>query len=523
MGKEEFDIFSKNMTDRYIKNTRLPDGTWRSDYERNVVVSMNDMFNSIIIFEYEDFERCENIKRTPAMCYDILLSDDMIHIPRLYGVFENQSERDMFEKHRSKAIENSKKYWKLILSTNCNPMYVRYISDLIFNIYDDTKINFDVKLQIICEFLILNYTSVLSFIRIAKQKHDELFKMVLTCLDSHIIGGNKKNKLLCIMYTYYLDNIPNELNKYNLENALIKNINEKDVKYLLMHLCVMNKSKYYSDEELVKLYLELLYKNHKNVSTMKSSNKKDNEPIIFDDVHSKYNCILNIFDYMCPKYDCMHDFLLLHAQSRAKYYTDQECSEIISLDEERFVGIGELMYLNKKWQSPQKMTLANNSNDCVVNYVVRNQIYELQPHERIILRNFRENGIIRVPLRASIVYPIRKTLFDVEHIETNIYVSIFGSNHNNTIKFAVYFEPDISENNNNPTSDIIKTVADYLTKLYEHKKKEYPSYTYDEFVKSINECSLDESYNHTLLGNNLRYIMRQSQFDKAIKQILGIE
>ena len=89
-------------------------------------------------------------------------------------------------------------------------------------------------------------------------------------------------------------------------------------------------------------------------------------------------------------------------------------------------------------------------------------------------------------------------------------------------KFAIYFEPDVSEDNNEPSDEMVRYVANILKEKYEETRRDYPTMDMNGFIKSLDCEHIGENFMHNKFTETLNYSMRPIQLQKAINIILGL-
>lgn len=298
---------------------------------------------------------------------------------------------------------------------------------------------------------------------------------------------NPYRELLSGLYVKYVTTIPS-------------------LKYLIARECVHHQSQHYSDDDTVAILLE----HSREYENYHAVNQYGRPPI------------LNNTDY---EFDAEYEILVMHVENRTNIWSNTTCDQIITknMNErtnrtsiKKYAEIREKLYNLGKITSPQCLTIANNSSDFSISCVINNNETILLPHERLVMKDLRTRNISRVNLSVRLI-ETDTVMHQTESIETNIYVAIYGSLL--SPKFSIYFEPDASEDTTNPTSEMVRKVADVLQHEYIIERNHYPSLTLEDFIKGLG-CDVINNY-ETRFTRNLNCTMRPIQLEKAIKIILG--
>jgi hypothetical protein len=317
-----------------------------------------------------------------------------------------------------------------------------------------------------------------------------------------------KEKELLILRTF-----PNEKNPFG-ERILpicIKYVSEiPELKYLIAVACAdtNRKSDFYTDEETIKILLEF----EKVMEEYRNGHAHGMPPIVGENSYSL---------------DAEYCLVSMHWEKRANVWSDQQCCDIMTknmtnhTDREhpkKYAELREKFYLAKRGESPQLLTIANNSTDMKIKCLINGETVVLLPTGRYVLKGLRDKGITCVRLSVIIV-ETDQILYKMRSIETNIYVAIYGSLMKP--KFNIYFEPDASMDNMIPTSEMVRKVAKTSQKEYTVQQRMYPSLTLDDFIRGLGCDQIGTEHAHTRFAYKFNNLMRPCQLQKAIQIILG--
>lgn len=210
----------------------------------------------------------------------------------------------------------------------------------------------------------------------------------------------------------------------------------------------------------------------------------------------------------------------LHVEKRVHLLNDIDLSQLIKDQSgSEFIKLKELMYQQGRSPNYQKLTIANNTEQTIVIQTIiqrQKEEYLLQPHQRRVYTDLRDRGIYHIDL--CLCDEARQPIVHRPYVDINAYVAWYGQN-----KFTIYYEPDEMLENQQPTSAMIQEVAKCLSKHYQTTKTEYPSITYEDFIKGLGCETIGEDRNHTLFGMELNSYMRPRQIMEALKIILGVD
>lgn len=246
----------------------------------------------------------------------------------------------------------------------------------------------------------------------------------------------------------------------------------------------------------------------------------DQAAMIFKKMYDARNEKYEFKDRFCSSpSDALSQLAALRFFKKTDVVTDEEIYNYIKEKKQgSFLILLEAFYKQGRFPSYQKLTLANNTNT-KMKYVVRlshdkTEEFVLNPTDKKIYENLRDANITHIGLK---IYSGERLFVKRAYVDINAYVSCYGSKR---FKFAVYYEPDASLASITPTSAMINDVAKVLQKEYNNSKKNYPSLTYDSFVRTLSCDEIGVSHHYNSFVAELNSLMRPTQLKKAVDIIL---
>jgi len=318
------------------------------------------------------------------------------------------------------------------------------------------------------------------------------------CIDSGVITKMKLYFVLENLFSPHQNRIINDFNM--IFDTLINNKNLIIVQYALARLVIEKRINYYSYDQVVTIL--------KQMYDIFDNNEIDNHPLLNKFMKININAILE-------------SLASLRLKNLTNIISDSFICDLLNKHKcQRTVNLLELFYLLKRTTSYTILTLANNTN-IDLKYQVRlssekTEEFILGKHKRKIYEKLRDQNITSIELKILSVNN-NELLIHHSYVDINAYVSIYGLN---KFKFAIYYEPDASLDSRTPNSAMINDVADILKQEYLNQKKEYPSLTYDFFIKNLGCDEVGTSQHHNNFVRKLNNTMRPLQLENAIKIIL---
>lgn len=390
---------------------------------------------------------------------------------------------------------------------------------------------FPKELEFLADFLVLHFVKKIRW----HIKPRSLISFVRTCLASDKLIQNRKDEvvLLCSLNSSIIAlEFQQEFNA-----ALLRNVDVEGLKYVVAYMCAIGRMTYFSPDEVYELLLEQTEKNGESYVGKRY-------------VHLYHD------DDLCRWFNPIEAIIELHIAKKLNIWSAEECMKNAKLN--RLFSLAEKLYESGLCIAPQVITLANNSRNFTVEFVLRGQVFTLAPHEKRQFDGLREKGIKYVSLEIRTISPFRFELFKINSLYINAYVSVYETwkitnkrsvrpgciaqfnKHldiatkfqelppqiekiiKDRLHYAIYYEPDESEDATIPSDEMVRIVAQELRVEYETTLRQYPSMLFNDFIAEVSGCDIGpERGRQTNIGMRLNSYMRPEHLKKAIDIILG--